>query len=133
MPFVFFGFVSVMLVWLFFAMVWAAALLFWPLTLLIAGAIIWRARPRRDDRFGGPVIEGKANKWPMPAARREGRLGAFEEYKRETMARLDEESAKFREYLDGKRRSRDKQEFDAYMNTRRGGPREIAGGDASAV
>jgi hypothetical protein len=133
MPFVFFGFVSVMLVWLFFAVVWAAALLFWPITLLIAGAIIWRARPRTEERFGGPVIEGKIHRGPAPVVRREGRLGAFEEYKRETMARLDEESAKFREYLDSKRRSRDKQEFDAYMSARRGGPREIAGGDASTA
>lgn len=135
MPFVFFGFMSVMLVWLFFAMVWAAALLFWPVTLLIAGVLLWRSRPRAHAHFAGKTIEGRAGTWPAPVTpnRSDGRRSsAFEEYRRETMARLDEESAKFREFLDRMRRSRDKQEFDAYMAARRG-PRAIPRGDASAA
>ena len=45
------------------------------------------------------------------------------------MIRLDEEHGKFREFLQRLRRSRDKQEFDAFMAGRRGRP-AITQGDA---
>jgi hypothetical protein len=47
---------------------------------------------------------------------------AFDDYRRETLSRLDEESAKFREFLQRLRRSRDKQEFDRFMAERRPRP-----------
>jgi len=120
MPLLLLGFVFVMLFWLFWAMVWAAALLFWPVTLLIAGVLLWRATMRRR-------LESR------PAApRRNGAFSnsAFEAYRRETMARLDEESARFRAFLDRLRSSRDKQEFDGFMAARRSRP-AITRGDAS--
>ncbi len=58
------------------------------------------------------------------------RNGAFEAYREETMRRLDEESAKFREFLQRLRRSRDKQEFDAFIDGRRGRP-AITQGDTA--
>ncbi len=129
MPLLFLGFIFVMLFWLFWAMVWAAALLFWPLTLLIAGVLLLRGLMRRSQRSIGVRAQDPRDR--QGAARHKGafRHSAFEDYRRETMARLDEESAKFREFLQRLRRSRDKQEFDAFMAGRRGRP-AITQGDA---
>lgn len=129
MPLLFLGFIFVMLFWLFWAMVWAAALLFWPLTLLFAGVVLWRARMRRwqslgsarDPRDARPAVPGRGHAFAN---------SAFEEYRRETLVRLDEERAKFREFLQRLRSSRDKREFDAFMAGRRGGRPAITQGDA---
>ena len=44
---------------------------------------------------------------------------AFEKYRAETLRRVDEEQRKFREFLDGLRKSKDKEEFDRFMADRR--------------
>ncbi len=130
MPLLLLGFFFLTLVWLVWAIVWAVALLFWPVALLIAGIVVFRRQMRlwqrasveqepRDDRPVAPRYHGAPN-------------GAFEAYRRETMQRLDEESAKFREFLQRLRRSRDKQEFDAFIDRRRGRP-AITQGDAPAT
>jgi len=124
MPLLWFGFLFAVLFWLFWAMVWAAALLFWPVTLLIGGVLLWRGLMRRSQRLHDARAEQPGN--------HASRNSAFEEYRRETMARLDEESAKFREFLDRLRRSRDKQEFEGFMAARRRRP-AITRGDAPAV
>jgi hypothetical protein len=122
MPLLFFGFLFVMLFWLFWAMVWAAALLFWPVTLLIAGALLWRTTMRRR-------LASRPAATSRSAAHHNS---AFEEYRRETMARLDEESAKFREFLERLRKSRDKREFDGFMAARRSRPAIEQRGASSA-
>lgn len=124
MPLLFLGFVFGVLFWLFWAMVWAAALLFWPVTLLITGVIVWRATTRRSQRLNGARAEGPVGTRPHNSA--------FEEYRQETMARLNEEQRNFREFLQRLRRSRDKQEFDAFMAGRRGRP-ALPQGDAPAA
>jgi hypothetical protein len=122
MPLLFLGFLFLMLVWLFWAMVWAAALLFWPVTLLIAGVLLWRAQMRRSQRLI-EIHPGDVDGRPAPPRRTSAfHNGAFEAYRQETLRRLDEESAKFREFLGRLRRSRDKQEFDAFLAGRRGRP-----------
>jgi Protein of unknown function (DUF2852) len=125
MPLLFLGFVFGVLFWLFWAMIWAAALLFWPVTLLITGVILWRATVRRSQRVYGARAEA-------PLAPRSQHNSAFEEYRQETMARLNEEQRNFREFLQRLRRSRDKQEFDAFMAGRRGRP-ALPQGDAPAA
>jgi hypothetical protein len=49
---------------------------------------------------------------------------AFDEYKLETIRRLEEEQQEFQEFLDNLRKSRDKAEFDQFMSSRRGGPED---------
>jgi hypothetical protein len=49
---------------------------------------------------------------------------AFDEYRRETLRRLEEEQKEFRDYLDRLRAAKDKSEFDQFMAERR--PREAA-------
>jgi hypothetical protein len=47
---------------------------------------------------------------------------AFDEYRRETLRRLEEEQKEFQEYLDRLRAAKDKSEFDQFMTERRNGP-----------
>jgi hypothetical protein len=110
MPFAVFGFIAFVLVtlgviawaavWLVFALLW----LLWPVALLVLGVAAWRRRPV------GPAARPTVN----------ARNSAFEDYRRETVERLDEEQGQFGEFLGRLRRSKDKQEFDAYMAGRRG-------------
>ena len=44
---------------------------------------------------------------------------AFDEYKTETLKRLEEEQSEFREFLNRLRMSKDRSEFDQFMNDRR--------------
>jgi hypothetical protein len=45
---------------------------------------------------------------------------AFDEYRRETLRRLEEEAKEFTEYLDRLRAAKDKSEFEQFMAERRG-------------
>jgi len=54
-------------------------------------------------------------------SRRSGNV-AFDEYRRETLRRLEEEQKEFEEYLDRLRAAKDKSEFDQFMSERRNGP-----------
>jgi hypothetical protein len=45
---------------------------------------------------------------------------AFDEYRAETLRRLEEEQKEFREYLERLRKARDKEEFDRFMADRKG-------------
>jgi hypothetical protein len=51
---------------------------------------------------------------------------AFDEYRRETLRRLEEEQKEFEEYLDRLRAAKDKAEFDQFMAERRGGGSPVA-------
>ena len=47
---------------------------------------------------------------------------AFDEYRTETLRRLEDEQREFREFLDRLRVAKDKTEFDAFMAERRNRP-----------
>ncbi len=47
---------------------------------------------------------------------------AFDDYRAETLRRLEEEEKEFREYLDRLRFAKDKAEFDQFLNERRPAP-----------
>jgi hypothetical protein len=47
---------------------------------------------------------------------------AFDEYRNETLKRLEDEQREFREFLERLRFAKDKTEFDAFMNERRDRP-----------
>ena len=65
----------------------------------------WRAWKRRS-RWGG---QGSGNV-------------AFDEYREETLRKLDEEQREFRDFLDRLRAAKDRAEFDQFMNERRNRP-----------
>ena len=130
MPPLFLGFVFFTVVWLLWAIVWALALLFWPVALLIAGIVVFRRQMRLWQRTS--VGQDSHDARPVAPSRNGGAPpnGAFEAYREETLQRLDEEQGKFREFLQRLRRSRDKQEFDAFVAGRRGRP-AITQGDTA--
>ncbi len=47
---------------------------------------------------------------------------AFDEYRQETLRRLEEEQQEFRDFLGRLRHAKDKEEFDAFMNQHRNRP-----------
>ena len=66
----------------------------------------WRSWKRRH-RWGRPETSGNV---------------AFDEYREETLNRLDEEQREFRDFLDKLRAAKDRAEFDQFMADRRNRP-----------
>jgi hypothetical protein len=106
-------------------------ILFWPIGLALLIYLIWSGRMfcSRHGRWYGP--EGRdarreaREEWR--AWRRRNRWGgsgnvAFDEYREETLRKLDEEQREFREFLDRLRAAKDRAEFDQFMNERRNRP-----------
>ncbi|MGE0233618.1 MAG: DUF2852 domain-containing protein [Flavobacteriaceae bacterium] len=92
-------------------------ILFWPLGLAILFFLIW------SGRMG---CKGRHNHWRgrwhgMGTHMRSSGNSAFDEYKAETNRRLEDEQKAFTEFLDRLRRSKDKQEFDQFMDELKNG------------
>ena len=119
-------------------------ILFWPLGFLVLGFLIGSGRmgcwghqrsgerwQRRMERMQQRMQEGAA-RWCGPRAGGAWSAGpssgnwAFDEYRAETLRRLEEEQREFTEYLERLRRAKDKAEFDQFMAEMRrrseGGP-----------
>jgi hypothetical protein len=76
-------------------------------------------------RSGGPGWSGMWKNWcggEPPAAGRSSGNHAFDEYKAETLRRLEEEQQEFAAFLDRLRFAKDKAEFDQFMADRRQRP-----------
>ena len=110
-----------------------AFIVFWPLGLAVLAYLLWSGRmgcgrsgdmtrwqQRMADKF-----ERKAERWGM-----QGRAyaatgnAAFDEYRSETLRRLEDEATEFRDYLERLRKAKDKAEFDQFMADRRNRPNE---------
>ena len=104
-------------------------IVFWPLGLALLAYLIWSGRMGCSwhggagwHRDGGRWREGMDR---MRAQWRGGRSSgntAFDEYRAETLRRLEEEEREFREFLDRLRQAKDKAEFDQFMAERRPRP-----------
>jgi len=122
------------------ALVVIGFIVFWPVGLALLVYTIWSGR-----MFCGR--HGRHGRWYTPedrdAAREEWRARreewrawkrrawshrhssgnvAFDEYREETLRKLDEEQREFRDYLDKLRSAKDRAEFDQFMNERRNRP-----------
>ena len=99
---------------------------FWPIGLLILTYLIWSRRmgcwshgygrwhnERRNGAFDAP-------RWRGPSSGNR----AFDEYREETLRRLEEEQREFRDFLERLRHAKDKAEFDQFMAERRQRPPE---------
>ncbi len=108
-----------------------AFILFWPVGLAILAYLLWSGRMgcgRHGDmsRWQGRM----ADRWDRNMERwsREMRgfpssgNAAFDDYRTETLRRLEEEQREFREFLDRLRKAKDKEEFDQFMADRRSRP-----------
>ena len=96
-------------------------ILFWPLGLAILGYTLWSGRMGcwKNRRRHGPRARagGSGN-------------SAFDEYREETLRRLEEEQTEFEAFLDRLRRAKDKAELDEFLAERR---RRQAGADPQAA
>lgn len=106
-------------------------ILFWPLGLVLLGYLIGSGRMacsgnRSGDRWQRRMERMQRRMERMQAASHWGGYGyrassgnrAFDEYRAETLRRLEEEQREFMEFLDRLRHARDKAEFDQFMAER---------------
>jgi Protein of unknown function (DUF2852) len=115
-------------------------ILCWPLGLLLLGFLIGSRRmacwghnrggerwQQRMERMQQRMQERTAQ-WCGPRTATGWSAGppsgnwAFDEYRAETLRRLEEEQRQFTEYLERLRRAKDKAEFDQFMAEMRGRP-----------
>ena len=105
----------------------------WPLALAVLAYILWSGRMRCcgigfgrwNDR--ARQVDQTQTGWRQP---RTSGNRAFDEYRAETLRRLEEEQRAFQEYLDRLRMAKDRAEFDQFMSER--GARPEAGSPAQA-
>lgn len=107
-------------------------ILFWPIGLAILFFLIWSGRMACWKHGGaGRWYHGDAGE--MREARRRWRNGrrgfssgnvAFDEYRDETLKRLEEEQQEFQSFLERLRHAKDKAEFDQFMADRRNRPQD---------
>jgi hypothetical protein len=107
-------------------------ILFWPVGLAILAYLLWSGR-MGCGRYGGDMSRWQrrmADRWDrrMETWGREFRgfqssgNAAFDDYREQTIRRLEEEQREFREFLERLRKAKDKEEFDQFMADRRSRP-----------
>ena len=122
------------------ALMVAAFIVFWPLGLAILAFLIWSRRMGCGMHGGYGRFEHKMARLQEKMERMRGRMQqfgdradrgewwrstpssgnrAFDEYKEQTLQRLEEEQREFREFLERLRFSKDRAEFDQFMADRR--------------
>jgi hypothetical protein len=99
-------------------------ILWWPLGLGVLAYTIWSGRMgcgmRRDwtpGDFRREVMRWRSGMSPF----RSTGNAAFDEYREETLRKLEEEAEEFRVFLSRLRKAKDKAEFDQFMAERRSG------------
>src|SRR2546430_424812 len=109
----------------------------WPLGLATLAFIIGSGRMSCWSHHGGRRRHRKMERMQEKMHRRRGHMNtsstgtpppsgnhAFDEYRTETLRRLEEEQREFRDFLDRLRHAKDKAEFDQFMTERRNRPPE---------
>ena len=122
------------------ALVVLGFIVFWPIGLGLLIYLKWSGRMfcshrgygrwhtpegRFDSREARHAAREEWRSWKHRArwAQRHGSGNvAFDEYREETLRKLDEEQHEFRDYLDRLRSAKDRAEFDQFMNERRNRP-----------
>jgi hypothetical protein len=106
-------------------------ILFWPLGLVLLGFLIGSGRmgcwahngdrwQRRMERMQRRMerMQSAASRWSGGGSGPSSGNWAFDEYRAETLRRLEEEQREFKEFLDRLRHAKDKAEFDQFMAER---------------
>ena len=106
-------------------------LLFWPLGLMVLGYVIGSGRmgcwvegghrwQRNMDRMQRRMdrMQRAADRWWGPRAPASSGNRAFDEYREETLRRLEDEQREFMTFLERLRHAKDKAEFDQFMAER---------------
>jgi Protein of unknown function (DUF2852) len=99
---------------------------FWPVGLAVLAFLIWSGRMgcwkhRGHGRWHNEGIHEAAGRW-LGGERRQATSGnrAFDDYRADTLRRLEEEQREFLAFLDRLRFAKDKAEFDQFLAERRG-------------
>lgn len=95
-------------------------ILFWPIGLAILAYLIWSGR-MGFWRHCGPgrwYSNGSEQARAPRSARSSSGNHAFDEYREETLRRLEEEQEAFQAFLERLRQAKDKAEFDQFMSER---------------
>jgi hypothetical protein len=102
-------------------------ILFWPVGLALLAFLIWSGR-MGCGRFDG---HWDRREWKREWKQRKDEMRrrwhysppsgnrAFDEYREETLRRLEDEQREFKEFLDKLRHAKDKAEFDQFMAARK--------------
>ncbi|SLN75792.1 DUF2852 domain-containing protein [Oceanibacterium hippocampi] len=99
-------------------------IVFWPVGLAILGYLIWSGRMGCWKRNGMNGMGRARGRWHGPQNGRHAEStgnSAFDEYRNETLQRLEEEQKEFFAFLERLRQAKDKAEFDQFMADRRQG------------
>ncbi len=115
--------------------------LFWPVGLAILAYLIWSGRmscgshsgrygawrgsSEWRNRFRGDFDKARSrveDEFKAFTAQYSSGNRAFDEYRAETLKRLEGEEREFREFLDKLRQAKDKSEFEQFMSDRRNRP-----------
>ena len=98
----------------------------WPIGLASLAYLIWSGRMGCGGHGGWQGRHERMERWRENWRRSQwgGSSGnaAFDEYRAETLKRLEEEEKEFRDFLDRLRKAKDKAEFDQFMADRRNKP-----------
>jgi len=115
-------------------------IVWWPMGLAILGFLLWSRR--MGCGYRGSWSGWRQGKWERmrdmhrnghPARRHHGSGNtAFDDYREETLRRLEGEQSEFMEFLHNLRHAKDKAEFDQFMAERRTRPQTPPAPDAPA-
>ncbi len=99
-------------------------IVWWPIGLTVLGYMIWSGRMgcwkgRNAVRWqeGADRMREAARWWQTPPS---SGNRAFDDYRMDTLRRLEEEQREFRDFLNRLREAKDRSEFDQFMADRRG-------------
>ncbi len=94
--------------------------LYWPVGLALLAYLLWSGRMgcwKHSRRFWRD--EGAFDRWHQEGGRGSSGNRAFDDYRQETLRRLEEEQREFMAFLERLRLAKDKEEFDAFLAARR--------------
>ncbi|MCB9947406.1 MAG: DUF2852 domain-containing protein [Rhodospirillaceae bacterium] len=115
---------------------------FWPIGLALLAYLIWSGRMgcgrhRGPGRWHFEPADGDAeirrhrrDTWFRGRRMRSSGNVAFDEYREETLRRLEDEQQEFKDFLERLRHAKDKSEFDQFMADRRRRPAQPDTGEA---
>ncbi len=93
----------------------------WPFGLVVLAYLAFSGRLKSWVKGGKSDMFKARGRWHSPCGgSRSSGNAAFDEYKEETLKRLEDEQSDFHSFLDRLRQAKDKAEFDQFMADRRG-------------
>ena len=107
------------------ALMVAGFIIFWPLGLAVLAFLLWSGRMGhgwgRDWTRGMKCGSNMRGRWHRAQDGWGGSSGnrAFDDYREETLKRLEDEQREFHDFLGRLRMAKDKAEFDEFMTERR--------------